>query len=73
LTEIQRALTLHRVTYKQASSFVVKCQKQSLRFEVEISHLDHLESIFVVRFRRIAGELVGYKDLTAKILAEMKI
>mmetsp|Transcript_58000 Transcript_58000/g.154550 ORF Transcript_58000/g.154550 Transcript_58000/m.154550 type:complete len:767 (-) Transcript_58000:400-2700(-) len=73
LTEIQRALTLQRVTYKQASSFVVKCQKQSLRFEVEISHLDHLESIFVVRFRRIAGELVGYKDLTAKILAEMKI
>lgn len=73
LQEIQRALTLQRVSYKQASAFLVKCQKQSLRFEMEISHLDHLESIYVVRFRRVAGELVPYKELCSKVLAEMKI
>jgi serine/threonine protein kinase len=73
LQEIQRALTLQRVSYKQASNFLVKCQRQNLRFEMEISHLDHLESIYVVRFRRVAGELVSYKELCSKILAEMKI
>jgi len=73
LQEIQRALTLQRVSYKQATGFLVKCQRQSLRFEMEISHLDHLESIYVVRFRRVAGELVSYKELCSKILAEMKI
>lgn len=73
LHEIQRSLTLQRVSYKQASAFLVKCQKQSLRFEMEISHLDHLESIYVVRFRRVAGELVAYKELCSKVLAEMKI
>jgi len=73
LQEIQRALTLQRVSYKQATGFLVKCQRQNLRFEMEISHLDHLESIYVVRFRRVAGELVSYKELCSKILAEMKI
>mmetsp|Transcript_89718 Transcript_89718/g.155277 ORF Transcript_89718/g.155277 Transcript_89718/m.155277 type:complete len:869 (-) Transcript_89718:114-2720(-) len=73
LQEMQRALTLQRVSYKQASAFLVKCQRQNLRFEMEISHLDHLESIYVVRFRRVAGELVSYKELCSKILAEMKI
>jgi len=73
MQELHRALALHRVTYKQISAFLVKCQKQSLRFEMEISHLDHLESIYVVRFRRAAGEMAAYKELCSKVLAEMKI
>lgn len=73
LQEIQRALTLHRVTFKPTSAFKVSCQKQSVRFEMEISHLDHLESVYVVRFRRVAGELLQYKDLCSKVLAEMKV
>jgi hypothetical protein len=40
---------------------------------MEISHLDHLESVYVVRFRRVAGELMQYKDLCSKVLAEMKV
>lgn len=73
MQEMQRSLTLQRIAFKQATPFLLKCQKQSLRFEMEISHLDHLESIYVVRFRRSAGEMVAYKDLCARILAEMKI
>lgn len=73
MQEIHRSLTIQRVAYKQANAFLVKCQRQSLRFEMEISHLDHLESIFVVRFRRVTGDPSNYKDLCSKILADMKI
>jgi len=73
MQEIHKALTMHRVAFKQATAFLVRCQKQSLRFEMEISHLDHLESIYVVRFRRAAGELATYKELCSRVLAEMKI
>eukprot|EP00933_Yihiella_yeosuensis_P071581 TRINITY_DN7978_c0_g5_i1.p1 TRINITY_DN7978_c0_g5~~TRINITY_DN7978_c0_g5_i1.p1 ORF type:complete len:825 (+),score=159.10 TRINITY_DN7978_c0_g5_i1:186-2660(+) len=73
MQEITRSLTMQRVAFKQATGFLVRCQKQSLRFEMEISHLDHLESIYVVRFRRAAGELASYKELCSRILAEMKI
>ena len=40
---------------------------------MEISHLDHLESIYVVRFRRESGEMTTYKELCSKVLSEMKI
>ncbi|CAE8664307.1 unnamed protein product, partial [Polarella glacialis] len=73
MQEIARALTMQRVAFKQATGFLVRCQKQSLRFEMEISHLDHLESIYVVRFRRAAGELATYKELCSRVLGEMKI
>jgi len=71
--EIHRALGTQQVAFKQASPFLVKCQKQGLRFEMEVAHLDHLESIYVVRFRRVAGELTAYRDLCSTILADMKI
>lgn len=71
--EIQRALGLQRVAFKQASPFLVKCQKHGLRFEMEVAHLDHLESIYVVRFRRVAGELAAYRELCSKVVADMKI
>mmetsp|Transcript_3205 Transcript_3205/g.7530 ORF Transcript_3205/g.7530 Transcript_3205/m.7530 type:complete len:762 (+) Transcript_3205:56-2341(+) len=73
MQEIQKALTMQRIAFKQANAFLVRCQKQSLRFEMEISHLDHLESIYVIRFRRAAGELAPYKELCSRVLAEMKI
>mmetsp|Transcript_65315 Transcript_65315/g.121756 ORF Transcript_65315/g.121756 Transcript_65315/m.121756 type:complete len:743 (-) Transcript_65315:107-2335(-) len=73
LQEIQRALALNRVASKQASAYIVRCQKQSLRFEMEIANLDQLESIHVVRFRRLAGDTALFKDLCGKILADMKI
>lgn len=73
MQEIHKALTVQRVAFKQANAFLVRCQKQSLRFEMEISHLDHLESIHVVRFRRAAGEQTVYKELCSKVLAEMKL
>jgi hypothetical protein len=73
MQEIQRALTIQRVAFKQVSAYKTTCQKQAVRFEMEVSHLDHLESIYVVRFRRVAGEAAQYKDLCSKILAEMKV
>lgn len=73
MQEIHKALTAHRIAFKQATAFLVRCQKQSLRFEMEISHLDHLESIYVVRFKRAAGELATYKELCSRVLADMRI
>lgn len=77
MQEIHRALTLQRVSFKQATGFSVKCQKQSVRFEMEISHLENQQgmesAVYVVRFKRILGDLFQYKDLCGKILSEMKL
>jgi hypothetical protein len=64
---------MNNVTFKQGSPYLVRCQRLSVRFEMEISNLDNLDSMHVVRFRRVAGELSSYKELCARVLAEMKM
>jgi len=71
--EMNRTLTSQRVTFKQVSPTLVKCQKLNVRFELEISQLEHLESIHVVRCRRVAGEVAAFREISTKLFAEMKI
>lgn len=71
--EMYRSLQMNNVTFKQGSPYLVRCQRLSVRFEMEISNLDNLDSMHVVRFRRVAGELSSYKELCARVLAEMKM
>jgi len=73
IQEIQRALNLERVTFKQNSAFSVRCQKNNIRFEVEVSFLDNLESVYVIRFKRIAGALLEYKELCGKLVGDMRV
>lgn len=73
LQEVQRALTTHRVAFRQSSAWSLRCQKVAVCFEVEIAHhVDNADS-YLVRFKRVAGEVNQYKDQVSKILAEMRI
>lgn len=51
----------------------MKCQRQTLRFEIDIAHLDDLDTIYVLRFKRVAGDLAQYKSLCSQLLAEMRL
>ena len=57
LAEIHRALDVNRVQYKKIGNYGLRCQKNNVRFDMEIAHLDNLDNIYVVKFKRLAGEL----------------
>lgn len=40
---------------------------------MEIAHLDNLDTIFVVKFKRLAGETWAYKDISGKVLSNMHL
>lgn len=73
MTEMVHTLSLHRVSFKQVSQWSMKCQRQTLRFEIDIAHLDDLDTIYVLRFKRVAGDLAQYKSLCSQLLAEMRL
>lgn len=35
---------------------------------MEITHLDNLDNIYVVKFKRLAGETYAYKEVSNKVL-----
>lgn len=55
--EMLRSLDLNRVSFKKIGSYGLRCQKNNVRFDMEIAHLDNLDNIYVVKFKRLAGEM----------------
>ncbi len=40
---------------------------------MEITQLDNLDNIYVVKFKRLAGEMPQYKEVSGKVLSNMNL
>jgi len=40
---------------------------------MEIASLDNIDSIYLVKFKRIAGETWAYKEVSGKVLSGMQL
>ena len=40
---------------------------------MEIAHLDNLDNIYVIKFKRLAGETYAYKEVSGKVLGNMNL
>lgn len=67
------SLESNRVSYKKVGTYGLRCQKNNVRFDMEIAHLDNLDNIYVVKFKRLAGELPQYKEVSGKVLSNMNL
>ena len=73
LREIARVLDLNKVTFVTDGPYGVQCQRSSVKFTVALNHLDDLDNIFVLKFRKLAGELPAYKDIAARVLQSLNL
>ena len=73
LMDMVRSLEHQKVSYKKIGSWGLRCQKNSVRFEMEIAHLDDIESIYILKFKRLAGEIPNYKDVSARVLNNINL
>lgn len=68
-----KALELQKVSYRKIGSYGLRCNKNNVRFDMEIAHLDNLDNIYIVKFKRIAGEIWSYKEVSNKVLGNMNL
>lgn len=40
---------------------------------MEITHLDNLDNIYIVKFKRLAGETCAYKEVSSMVLNNMHL
>jgi Kinase associated domain 1 len=73
LMDMVRSLEHQKVSYKKIGSWGLRCQKNSVRFEMEINHLDEIESIYILKFKRLAGEIPHFKDVSARVLNNINL
>ncbi len=68
-----KSLEMNRVSYKKIGSYGLRCQKNNVRFDMEIAYLDNLDNIYVIKFKRLAGEMNHYKEVSGKVLSNMNL
>lgn len=51
----------------------MRCQKNNVRFDMEITHLDSCDNVYLVKFKRLAGETWSYKEVSSKVLSGMNL
>ncbi len=73
LQEMVRALDINRVSFKKVGQYGLRCQKNNVRFDMEITYLDNLDNIYLVKFKRLAGEMQPYKEVSGKVLSNMNL
>lgn len=49
------------------------CAMPRVRFEAEVAHLDDMKAMYVVQFRRIAGEQARYQEIVQALIAKMQL
>lgn len=73
MAEMLKSLEMNRVSYQRIGSYGLKCHKNTVRFEMEITHMQDLDNIFVVKFKRLAGEMPQYKEVSGRVLQNMNL
>ena len=73
MAEMLKSLEMNRVSYQRVGSYGLKCHKNTVRFEMEINHMQDLDNIFVVKFKRLAGEMPQYKEISGRVLQNMNL
>jgi hypothetical protein len=71
--EMVRALEGNRVSFKKMTNYSLRCQKNSIRFDMEITHLQNMEGFYLVKFKRLAGDMGPYKEVSGKVLSQMNL
>jgi len=72
MQELQRSATSQRVSHRKASASLLRCERQAVRFEVEILRHSQNPAQFLVRSRRLAGTFNAYKELCSRVLADTR-
>ena len=73
MLEISRALETLKVHFKSQTSYGVHCQSGQTTFTMELNTLEDLPNILVVKFKRLAGEMRAFREISGGILSLMNL
>ena len=73
MNDMVRSLDLFNVSFQRLGTYFLNCQKGSIKFEMELTKMENLEFVYIVRILRNNGDITKYRDVANRILKAMKL
>eukprot|EP00771_Trimastix_marina_P000496 gnl/Trimastix_PCT/1515.p1 GENE.gnl/Trimastix_PCT/1515~~gnl/Trimastix_PCT/1515.p1 ORF type:complete len:902 (-),score=188.68 gnl/Trimastix_PCT/1515:63-2675(-) len=71
-TELVRVLPLQGIAY-QRNRFTFNCEKEQIRFELEICRLPGLKGLCFIHLKRHSGDTFAFKAVVTQLFRELKL
>ncbi len=73
ISEILKAIRLCKLKHVKVGEYAVNCQKQNIKFEMEAVVMEDADFLTMIKFKRVAGEVRGYKETVSKLLSQIQL
>ena len=73
MNDMIRSLDLYSVSFQRMNNYLIKWQKSSVKFEMELTKMENLEFVYIVRILRTNGDITKYREVTSRILNSMSL
>ncbi|KAF4667445.1 hypothetical protein FOL47_003576 [Perkinsus chesapeaki] len=73
LHDTYRALAALGIQSTRTEPFNISCNRTGLQFDLEITQLDKVQSVYVVRFRKTVGDHSQFREVTRRLVQMLKL
>ena len=70
--EAMRVLDAQKVGYAPAAPFLLRCERYSVAFELEVVAVDDTQTAFVVRLQRTQGDAWLFRAICRRVLPALR-
>ena len=70
--EAMRVLDAQKVGYAPAAPFLLRCERYSVAFELEVVAVDDTQTAFVVRLQRTKGDAWLFREICSRVLPALR-
>ena len=67
-----RVLDAQKVGYAPAAPFLLRCERYSVAFELEVVAVDDTQTAFVVRLQRTKGDAWLFREICSRVLPALR-
>jgi len=73
--ELQKIIINSKITCKPqvGSNYKFKCQKNGIKFEIDIYKLAEMESFYTLKFKKVEGSNLVYREICKKIVLSLHL
>jgi len=73
MKDVTNSLNLSNVQYKRMSRYLVIAEKEYVRLKLEVMQMEDIDTMHIVKFKKISGNQRDYTNLCTKLLRLMKL